>query len=309
MNTFEWYYFDIHSDSGFDIVITFHSKPFNTIFPIVLLDIFIYKDNKLFLHHIITKPDSECFFNAEPFQIRLDELNYIKWVDNKFEIAANDKNIKLNILFNYEKSFNIPEHNYELFPNGEQNKKFKWAVRAPLCPAECEFTYRDQQFNFTGIGYHDTNFGNINFKKDLKKWFWGKYYIDDKLLIFGEIISKNNESRKICLYYDNQTFNFDNNPEKVVNDDQILINTSFRNFKFQIKNTYKIDCVRFYMFNLNKHFIFLGKVFELISHILSKYNKLSFLQRKFANVTYYRFKQILSYDKHDFECFNEKIIF
>ena len=85
-SNFEWYYFDLHTHNGYDVVCTVHPKPFNSIFNISIFDVFVYKNNKVLFHHFFVKSADQKQNEEAPFVLKYDDNNYIKKTDDLIDI-------------------------------------------------------------------------------------------------------------------------------------------------------------------------------------------------------------------------------
>jgi hypothetical protein len=159
-NTFEWYYFDIHSVDGYDVVVSFHTLPFSSVFSVSVVDIYVYKDCMLLLHHLIVRQQSELRQLNNPFCIAVDDLNYFKKNGNIIDININDIDIKMILIF---KNLLFEEYSkvFELFPEISNKKSFQWRIHAPFCEAKGSLVWQGNEYTFKGKGYHDYNTGNI----------------------------------------------------------------------------------------------------------------------------------------------------
>ncbi|KZT50377.1 hypothetical protein CALCODRAFT_461779 [Calocera cornea HHB12733] len=48
-----------------------------------------------------------------------------------------------------------------------------WGNSIPDADATVSLTYKGQQISYTGVGYHDTNYGDQAFSDDIGSWYWG----------------------------------------------------------------------------------------------------------------------------------------
>ncbi|MGD9489559.1 MAG: hypothetical protein AB7W47_16185 [Calditrichaceae bacterium] len=305
---FEWYYFDIHTQNGYDIIFTLHTKPFNTVFPVALFDLFIYKNNRPYLHKFFSKPIHLLRKNYDAFQVYYDQYNFIRNDGDRLIVSAQDENMVLKIELN-DPSLNRRGKEIELMPDTEKNNHFKWILYSPLCRAKAEFCCDDQQHFFEGRGYHDYNAGNFRMNDMLKQWYWGKFYLGDSILIYGEIIGKSGEKRSICIHSDGREYHQDDHPEKKDNGRQIAIRGNQEEFLFTIDKSFLIENYPFYMFNLSPRFKWIGKTIEMILFFISNKMLLKKFVYLFANVRYNRYRKYLKYDSAPVDLFFEEIKF
>jgi len=287
---FEWYYFDLHSPDGHDIICTIHPKPFNSVFSIAIFDIFIYKDNEVLLHHFFVLPASQHTVQQNPFFLRYDKNNFIHKTEDEINVKIKDEKLELNLTLKDLLKIENPPKN-SLLNDPEINTAFDWIVYAPLCEGNVQVKWDDNQLNLTGRGYHDYNSGNGNLKKVLKYWYWGKYYIDDELYIYGEIISRNKHKTTIALDVTNSGLSIDHSPEMKSSGDQVSFKSNKKVFTFILDKPSVIDDIKFFMSRLSGKFTLFVKVFEVVFHLSGKNKMFSLIKSLMANARYIRYRR------------------
>jgi hypothetical protein len=306
---FEWYYFDIHTDDGYDVIFTLHTKPFNSVFDISIFDVFIYKDNQPLIHHFFIRPQNELSISQNPFCLIVDGDNYIRKSNNLIEVAVKDEKINLSLKFNNL----LPEQKpveMELYPDQEKGKYFKWIVYAPLCDAEGELTWDNNNIKIQGRGYHDYNAGNINLKKRLSGWHWSKFFYGENLLIFGEIVPRKNKTKRVLVHVTPEGCRKDDSPVKIEDGKNLQIKSPVVNFQFSNKEIFNIDAIRFYISQLPAILLPLTKLWEITAHISTKNKFLSILKNILTNVKYIRYRKTGIADQKDLiNSFHEEIHF
>jgi hypothetical protein len=288
-SNFEWYYFDLHSPDGHDIICTIHPTPFNSIFPIAIFDIYIYKDNRVLLHHFFILPAEKKNIQSNPFFLKYDENNFIKKMGDQINVKAKDEKIELNLLFKDNLLIEGPPKN-ELLKDPKIAASFDWIVYAPLCEGAGQVSWEDNKLELKGRGYHDYNCGSGNLKKALKYWYWGKYFIDDELFIYGEIISKNNIKTTIALDVTRAGLTIDYKPELKEEEVGTVYKSNKKRFSFTMNEPHKIDTIDFYMTKLPGQFKIFVKVLEVVFHLSGKFKALAFLNKWMANSRYVRYR-------------------
>jgi len=306
-SNFEWYYFDFHSEDGYDIICTIHPKPFNSIFNISIFDIFIYRDNKIILHHYFVRNSNELQIHKNgPFVIWYNNINYVKRTDNRIEVLLTDQNVQVYI--NFIDLFNLadPIRNELVKDKSSDISLFNWIVYAPFCEAKVNLKWDDNSIGLSGWGYHDYNSGAINLKNTVKQWYWSKFYIGNQLIVYGEITAINGKTKKIGLLANKQRYQFIQDPKIKEQDNKIYLNTPFKEVVINIRSKEKIDDVYFYISKLSGLTYFV-KIMEFMFFASKKYS-FKFLSRLIANSHYTRTK-IIGYaeDKTKVTCFYERM--
>ena len=98
-NFFEWYYFDLHTEDGFDLIFTLHSRPFMSVFAVSIFDFFIYKDNELQEHRFFTLPSKNVQHSKDGSEIYYNENNYLSNDGLNIKVRAQSKDISLKLDF------------------------------------------------------------------------------------------------------------------------------------------------------------------------------------------------------------------
>lgn len=308
LKQFEWYYFDVHGENGQDLVVIFHTKPFNSLFDNTIFDVYLYQDNQLQLHHFLVIPASQLIRNREPFEIISSDRCYIKTRGTELEVGASDAQISL--IANFQPSFvDSKNSNYELLPQPANNKTFHWRVIAPYCEASVQIKWGNKRWKFKGLGYHDYNAGNINLKNELKEWYWGKFYINDKLYIFGEILDRHENRRTILVTVERGSVTVEDNISVTHNSEHILILSKDKRLKFFLSEEKIIDDVRFFISTLPVKLNWVGKLIEIIAHFPVQRPMLKKFQQLFTNTHYLRFRSNINSEKTKGFAFSEKMVF
>ncbi len=287
---FEWYYFDLHSDNGYDVICAIHPTPFNSVFEIAIIDIYIYKDNEVLLHHFFVKPASDKTIQEDPFLLSYDKQNYIKKWDDQIEVKVKDETVDLSISFTDLLKIKNPQKNKLIEESAEGS--FDWIVYAPFCEGQGTIKWNNQELNLDGCGYHDYNCGSGNLRKAVKYWYWGKYFFGDELFIYGEIVSKNNKTTKIGVYISQNGIEFDHQAIMSKRDNKIFYTMNHKKFNFVLEEPNKIDDIFFYMSGLPKALVKLVKVKELFFHIIDRISILSSLKKLLSNGNYIRYRRL-----------------
>lgn len=304
-SSFEWYYFDLHTDEGYDIVCTIHPRPFNSIFDISIFDIFVYKNNKTLFHHFFVKNARQKQKTENPFIFKYDDNNYIKKSTDQIEVSIMDETVNFKLLFKDILKIKNPPVN-ELIGKTTEKSWFNWIVYAPLCQGEIKLSWKDNILNVKGSGYHDYNSGAVNLKQVLEKWFWGKYYFDKELLIYGEILARKGQLRKIALLVGDNSWQIIDDPVREEKNGKLYFYISQREFVFEMQPKEIIDDVSFYMSKLSG-FKLIVKIVEAFYHLSSKYS-MPFVSKLIANTRYTRSRALGKNIKNKaVTCFSEEM--
>lgn len=285
-NHFQWYYFDLHSTDGYDLICTFHHVPFNSAFHISIVDIYLYKDENTELHHYFVLPQKNAVIEQRPFKLQFNTDNFILKDENKITVQARDKRVHLRLDFSNRIQGAPPRAS--LLPAEYPSDGFYWKVFAPWCDGRAGLQFDGRNIELRGKGYHDFNGGNLNLKQILKYWYWGKYAFDGRLFIFGEITTRRHETRSIALLASDGTVQMDENPTRTVKDGKEFYTTRMGEFSFQMGERRPVDAINFFMSTLNS--VFITKLLEIIFQFSARLPGLGKLHRYMENARYLRYR-------------------
>ena len=308
-SNFEWYYFDLHNPDDYDLVCTIHPKPFNSVFDIVIFDIFIYREKKCLLHHFFTLPAKNINETKKPYILFYDDNNYLKKTDNIYQIKLKDEKLDLEFSLTDLLKNNKPA-TIELLPETCKNQNFKWIVYAPFCLGEAAIRWDKNNLFLSGKGYHDYNSGSVNLKRKLKYWYWGKYFFNDNLLVYGYIIASNGEIRRIAVLIKDKNLFIDDNPQFSKKDDILSFTVNNKSYSFKMQDAEVLDNISFYMSSFSMKLKMLVKVLEVVFFVSSKSMLMIPVRKLFGNVSY---KRSINYglmtDGTTVSCFFEEMKF
>ncbi|KAL2817620.1 hypothetical protein BJX63DRAFT_429665 [Aspergillus granulosus] len=69
-----------------------------------------------------------------------------------------------------------------------------WANAVPDAEATVKFTIHDQPFEFTGIGYHDQNWGSASIASNVGSWYWGNGRVGDYSIVWYDVLTPDGEN-------------------------------------------------------------------------------------------------------------------
>ena len=284
---FEWYYFDIHTNDGFDLVFTLHTKPFSSVFDIAIWDVFLYKENEPHFHHFLVRPQIEAIVHKNHLEIEADDLNYLRKTTDTIQFSVQDGSVELSMSMR-NKQAGINPIETELLPDWDNGKFFKWIVLAPDCECEGSISFKGEKIDLRGRGYHDYNCGNITLNKVLKSWFWGKYYHKDVINIYGSILAKSGNKKELFLQVTENENILDEEVERIDDQKELCIKSTQTAFLYKIHKEYIVDDILFYMSTMPKYLLPFAKIRELLAHLFLTKSQLSIMKKLFTNVRYTR---------------------
>lgn len=285
-DSFEWYYFDIHTNSGFDVVFTLHVKPFMSRFEISVFDFFVYKDNKRLMHHFFSRPQNELLRAQGNDILKYNAQNYLRKTGDTFKLRFTDEKITFDLrLESLLPTDRPPEVN--LLPQPGPEEYFKWVIFAPVCKASGSLVFKEEEIRLEGRGYHDYNGGNINLKKVLKGWYWGKFFEADKLTILGQITDRGGRQKNVLVSADENELIL----KQTIAVKRVSGVTTAGTFRFREGNRRMLDDIRFFVSRSSVEKAGLSvKLLEVFLYFISRIPVLNRMQKVFGNTRYRRFR-------------------
>lgn len=185
-NHFEWWYFDCILDDGMKIVIQFLSKNGRNFTSDKFHPTIFYKvtmpDGRQIDKEIhcsdkkIQWSDKICDVNFAKHYFRGDLKNYKIHIDDIDGMAAD---------ISLESSSKPYRPGTSYFQFGTPDKYYTWLCVVPRGRVNGTITVEGKTKNITGMGYHDHQWGSINFHKYWNHWIWARQSYDDySLLLF-----------------------------------------------------------------------------------------------------------------------------
>ncbi|KAL3459317.1 hypothetical protein BJX64DRAFT_205421 [Aspergillus heterothallicus] len=69
-----------------------------------------------------------------------------------------------------------------------------WANAIPSANAEVQLNVQGEELAFTGLGYHDKNWGDQNFASNVGSWYWGHGRLGDYTVVWFDLLSPHREN-------------------------------------------------------------------------------------------------------------------
>lgn len=204
--SYEWWYFDAMTDDGYSIVVIFYDgNPFSRRYIQALqnkkspkageypaISISVYKDSKplFYAFEELNAADSH-FSEQEPngsvgansfTAIRSGSATSYKVTLN--QSVPNGDTIKANLVFKDRLKGDLSGSDFNRISNTSEHT---WNLVMPICRVEGEVAtsgYYQEQFQFSGTGYHDHNTGFEPMKESFTEWYWGRYHLENQVLVY-----------------------------------------------------------------------------------------------------------------------------
>jgi hypothetical protein len=172
--TYEWWYFDAHLDDGAKLVVTFLNKdlaqPQKPLSPLLRLDLDL-PDGRRF-EKIVHYPPGEWSAAEDHADVRLG-ANRFSGDLHRYRIEATADEISVDVTLIGEVPPWRPSTGYMLF-GADRALEFAWLPSVPQGVVTARYTIGDDEYQTTGIGYHDHNWGNASLLKLVHNWYWAR---------------------------------------------------------------------------------------------------------------------------------------
>ena len=292
---FDWLYFDVHQQDGYDFVFSFHILPFMSQFRVSIFDAFVYRNNRLLFHKYLVMP-------WKNLQIKNDGNKIFYPLSPHFLFDRNHEHLKLNIQSN-KLELNLEMHNVlkvqeplkiTLLSELEALRTFEWNLFMPITQAQGWLRYRKKgsddwrKFSILGQGYHDGNRGAFNLKKELKSWLWMKIYQGEQMWIIGKIISKYDRMHPILVRVTPYSLKFTFAVQFHSDAQSLHIKSDLGNLSLKIIENHRLDDLRFLVNTWPKFLSNASKAREILAAAALEHPALKCLRNTLTNGKYRR---------------------
>jgi len=221
--TFEWWYFDSHLNDGSSLVMIFYSKTvFDANGPLKPQATFEFStpDGK--------KIEKICYVEKEDFSASKEECD-VKIGKCTFKGNLHEYHIHYDhdgIVADVKLTGTVPAwrqaNSYDYFGEDE-SKYFAWLPSVPDGHVEATISIDGVAKTYTGTGYHDHNWGNVNMASVLHHWYWGRAKVGKYNVISANVIAAGKYG-----YFPFCTFLLAENGEIVVGESDMYKYVTFR---------------------------------------------------------------------------------
>ncbi len=197
---YEWWYFDALSDDGQYALtcIWFLGNPFSPFYrqaasglapdPFCHNALFfaLYRDGRLHAYHFTRFPTTQIIAGeALPLDLRFGD-NCLTTSPGQWRLTISDENAnrrRLDAVLTFAAPPPVPIPLEAVSPEASH----WWLPAAPFCRVAGRIVLREahnpgaEEVAFSGIGYHDHNWGRLPFAQDIRDWYWARAALDGAL--------------------------------------------------------------------------------------------------------------------------------
>ncbi|MDR1787551.1 MAG: hypothetical protein LBR16_03785 [Treponema sp.] len=184
--TYEWWYFDARFDGGASLVIVFYTKPMSSPGaapdPHVTLRLVTPEGAE---HSRVFRPKRRSDFSAaaDHCDVRIGPCVFSdRGGLREYRVFFQDDGITADVTLRSTTRPWRPETG-RLFFGADDRDYFAWLAAVPAGRVSAAITINGKTETHSGTGYHDHNWGNVNIRKILHHWYWGRANIGDYTII------------------------------------------------------------------------------------------------------------------------------
>jgi hypothetical protein len=186
--SYEWWYFDTHLDDGTSLVIVFYTKsmmaPQTAPDPQVTFRLNTPGEaeySAVYRPHPAKATGETFSASKESCDVRIGPC-YIRGDLRRYEIYYRDNTVGARVTLQSNVPPWRPETGHIFFGENDEHY-FAWLPSVPEGSVTAEITRNGATATKTGTGYHDHNWGNINMRRVMHHWYWGRARIGDYRVI------------------------------------------------------------------------------------------------------------------------------
>lgn len=306
---FEWFYFDIHTPEGIDIVITHHVQPFSLALDVELLDVFLFENDRETTHQSNVYRRGAVVHGREPFAIRTPD-GAIEQLSDGYRLRHHVASYEYDLTLRQCAGHWAPMPCSLLADSGSP-ESFTWVVWAPHCTCEGTFRVGGRVIEIRGLAYHDQNWGTVNLAQHFKSWRWGKYILDEGSMVYGDLRYRRSPARQLCVSAGRGGAScFDSTPSSMAVESGITVAGRNPIGSVAAEESRTVQEVQLFINPLPYPNGLLRRAIDTVVIALRRRESLRPLHRHILNTSYRRYKHAFSYRGKRFPLsFHEEIIF
>ncbi|WP_026918372.1 lipocalin-like domain-containing protein [Gordonia shandongensis] len=186
---FEHWYFDAQLDNGYTVVgFLVKRRPEDPPMARPWVEIIVYQPDGSRRQIAQRYPERAAFFSTEEVDVRIGPNSArVEFDENRmptYHVVFDEEDVRLDLTFRNEILPWMPGRGENHFGDGGV---FGWCVGAPRAEVTGRVVIGDEQWDVTGRGYADHNWGVGNMPRVIERWHWGRLYTDDYSLLYAVV--------------------------------------------------------------------------------------------------------------------------
>jgi predicted secreted hydrolase len=194
---YEWWYLDAIFESGHKCTLTYGWRftvgEYHV--PVVMVDVYLPDGTKLSGEE--PRDAGECAASSEKCDVRMGE-DWLRQEGDTYLLSMHTKQAGAELTFRRR----VPS--WKWTPEGlivdEPDGKQGWVNAVPRGDVEGTLFWGDQSVKVKGQGYHDHNWGDVDFSASRSGWGWGRLYDERFSYVYGWLIPIGGGEAKPTIY-------------------------------------------------------------------------------------------------------------
>jgi len=188
--SYEWWYSDFLLNDGTVVVVVFYTKFGFDILgpsrPTASINI-IFPDGRQ-INRSVTSEDNASF-SQEKADLHIGR-SFLKNNSGNLLLHYEDDTVIFDTTMQTVVPSWRPQTGYVYFGESQEREDYMaWLVFQPLSHTQATLQVQNESKNYTAIGYHDHNWGNIPLNVCLNHWYWGRAQAGDYTIIFSNLVA------------------------------------------------------------------------------------------------------------------------
>ena len=194
---FEWWYFDVHTDQGYTIVVVLKDRDYTNLQLPPVPQIRLLVETPDGQNTTINRgyPHLKWEASRERCDVRIGDQFSCNGTYPLYHVKAQEDGVAVDLQFVATLPSWRPGTGRTCY-SSDYSKYFGWVVAQPRADVTGTITMGGKTVQVTGIGYHDHNYGNVPLAGNVARWHWGRTYAGEYTVIFSTMITGNDSGRR-----------------------------------------------------------------------------------------------------------------
>lgn len=188
---FEHWYFDAHLDNGYTVVgFLVKRRPEDPPLARPWVEIIVYRPDGTRRQIAQRYPARAAQFSTECLDVTIGPNRAVVHLDGplpRYRVQFDEDDVRLDLTFHSEVPPWMPGRGETHFGDGGV---FGWCVGAPRAAVAGRMRIGDEQWDVTGRGYADHNWGVGDMRRVIDRWHWGRLYAGEYTLLYAVVCTQ-----------------------------------------------------------------------------------------------------------------------